>query len=143
MSALTEQRLAGVTVPDTPPRIVVVDDSRASLSLYRRSLESLAVDLVLFESPSAGFEYLETHDANLLFLGNLMRETDGMTLLRRLRARPRHRDTAVVMTSTKDYHQDRVVARELGALDYLVKPVRSQEIRDVVTKYTGARVTEP
>ena len=143
MVALTNQHISRVAVPETPPRIVVVDDSRASLSLYRRSLEPLTLDLVLFESPTEGFEYLQTHDADLLFLGNLMRETDGMTLLRRLRARPRHRDTAVIIMSTKDYHQDRVVARELGALDYLVKPIRSQDIRDVATKYTGARITEP
>ena len=40
--------------------------------------------------------------------------------------------------SSKDYDQDRQVARELGALEYLVKPVRSQEIRDVIIRHTHA-----
>ena len=130
-----ESEVAGM-----PPRVVVVDDSRASLALYSRSAASINLDSTLFESPRQGFEYLKTHSADLILLGNLMRETDGMTLLRRLRALPHHADTTVVIMSTKDYDQDRDMARELGAQDYLVKPVRSQKIRDVIIKYTGAQV---
>lgn len=121
------------------PRVVVIDDSRASLTLYERSAEELAVRLTTFESPREGFEHLRSCDADLIFLGNLMRETDGLTLLRRLRELGRHNDTHVVVMSTKDYDQDRAVAKDLGALEYLVKPVRSQEIRQVIIKYTGAQ----
>jgi DNA-binding response OmpR family regulator len=67
-----------------------------------------------------------------------MRETDGLTLLRKMRLLNHHADTAVVVMSTKDYDQDRTMAKKLGALDYLIKPVRSQAIRELVEKYTGA-----
>ena len=143
MNAVISERLLAPAAPQSRPRVVVVDDSRASLGLYRLALESLPIDLELFESPRAGFEYLETHDADLALLGNLMREIDGMTLLKHLRERPRHRNTAVVIASTKDYNQDRAAARDLGALAYLVKPVRSQDLRDVVIRYTRAQVIEP
>ena len=40
------------------------------------------------------------------------------------------------MTS-KDYDQDRALAKNLGAHRYLVKPLRSQEIRDIICEFTG------
>ena len=63
---------------------------------------------------------------------------DGLSLLSDLRNHDRHRDTPVVIVTTKDYFQDRARAKELGALDYLVKPLRSQEIREIICKYTDA-----
>ncbi len=106
--------------------------------MYERGVENLAVLLTTFESPREGLDHLRQYGADLVFLGNLMRETDGLSLLRRLRELDHHSDTPVVVMSTKDYDQDRAMAKKLGALEYLVKPVRSQEIRDVVEKYTGA-----
>ena len=65
-------------------------------------------------------------------------EARGISM-RRLRALPLHASTRVIIMSTKDYDQDREMARELGAVEYLVKPVRPQQIREVITKYTGVR----
>ncbi len=124
------------------PQVVVIDDSRASLTLYERGLQALDVMWAGFESPRLGFEHLRDHGADLVFLGNLMRETDGLTLLRKMRDLRHHADTAVVVMSTKDYDQDRAMAKRLGALDYLIKPVRSQAIREVVEKYTGAALRD-
>jgi len=122
------------------PEVVVIDDSRASMVLYERGLEPLDVSWTAFESPREGFDHLSGNGADLVFLGNLMRETDGLTLLRKMRDMAHHVDTAVVIMSTKDYDQDRAMARKLGALEYLIKPVRSQDIRDLVEKYTGAQL---
>lgn len=137
MNAVVKTYQLGASLEERKPRIVVVDDSRATLALYGRTFSDMDVDVRQFESPLEGFDHLKIHPADLVFLGNLMRETDGMTLLRRLRELPRHRHTSVVIMSTKDYDQDRDMARELGALAYLVKPVRSQEIKEVVYKYTA------
>ena len=124
-------------------KIVVIDDSPASITMYRRAADNLDVNLSSFESPREGFEHLRGQRADLIFLGNLMRETDGLSLLRKVRELEHHSQTPVVVMSTKDYDQDRQMARTLGAMDYLVKPVRSQEIRDVIEKYTGARERPP
>ncbi len=124
------------------PEIVVIDDSRASMVLYERGLGPLDVSWSAFESPREGFDHLRDNGADLVFLGNLMRETDGLTLLRKMRDMSHHAETAVVIMSTKDYDQDRAMARKLGALEYLIKPVRSQDIRELVEKYTGAQLRE-
>ena len=120
------------------PTIVVIDDSPTSISLYQRSTDSLNVALATFESAEESLRFLEENEADLVFLDILMRTRDGLALLSDLRNDPRHQDTPVVIVTTKDYFQDRARAKELGALDYLVKPLRSQEIREIIYKYTEA-----
>lgn len=103
------------------------------------SADPLDVDLIVFESPLESLVWLEDNDADLLFLDVLMREKDGLTILKKVRAISRHNDTAAVMVTSKDYAQDRQVAKSLGAIEYLVKPLRSQEIRDLIIRYTDAQ----
>ena len=69
-------------------------------------------------------------------MGNLMREADGLSLLRKIRELPNHALTPVIVMSTKDYDQDRAMAKKLGVLEYHIKPVRPQVIRQVIEKYT-------
>jgi len=121
------------------PEIVVVDNSATSISLYQLSTRPLDVSLKTFNSAAEALSYLRDHEADLLFLDVLMRDKDGLTLLKRLRGMKRHERTAVVMVTSKDYHQDRNIARELGVREYLVKPLRSQEIREIICKYTDAQ----
>lgn len=126
---------------DQPPCIVVVDDTPSSLSLYERSIEGLAVDLRTFLSPGDALRHLTDEDADLVFVDILMREKDGVRFLRELRALSRHRRTEVVVVTSKDYDQDRALARQWGASEYLLKPLRSQEIREIIQRHTAAMET--
>lgn len=126
-------------MPGKSPEIVVVDDSPTSISLYELSTGPLDVNLRSFQSATESLVYLQDHGADLVFLDVLMREKDGLTLLKKLRGMKRHQNTAVVMVTSKDYHQDRAIARQLGVREYLVKPLRSQEIREIICKYTDAQ----
>ena len=106
--------------------------------MYELSTGPLRVELKTFHSPRESLQYLENNEADLVFLDILMRETDGFTTLKRLREIPQHENTPVVMVTSKDYAQDRSAAKSLGARDFLVKPLRSQEIRDIICRYTGS-----
>lgn len=124
------------------PRIVVIDDSAASISLYRRSTEALNVHLVVFQSPAESLDYLESNAADLIFTGIIMRGIDGWGILKKLRTWDHHKNTPTIVVTSKNYAQDRALAEELGAREYLVKPLRSQEIREIICKYTGAKPSE-
>ncbi len=117
------------------PEIVVVDDSPTSISLYELSTAPLAVRLRAFRSPVDSLLYLRDNQVALIFLDIIMREMDGLTLLKKLRELEHHRETPVVIVTSKDYAQDRSTARRLGAVEYLVKPVRSQEIRETMCRH--------
>ncbi len=122
--------------------IVVIDDSTASLALYARGVETLAVTLVSFQSSVESFAYLQRHHADLIFLSNLIRGTDGLELLKRIQALEHLSATPVIVLSSKDYDQDRRRAQEMGTQEYLLKPVPAATIREIITKYTGAQARD-
>jgi len=124
---------------DKMPTIVVVDDSATSISLYQFSVEPLAVNFIGFKSPAEAFPYLQEHQPDLLFLDIIMPGMDGLTFLRRLRELSLQKDTPVIMVTSKDYAQDRYIAKQLGALDFLIKPLRFKEIRDIVCQYADIK----
>lgn len=118
------------------PTVVVIDDSLTSISLYQLSIEPLAVNFVSFNSPVKALPYLVDHQPDLVFLDIVMPEMDGLTFLKKMRSFPAHHKTPVIMVTSKDYAQDRTIARQLGALAFLIKPLRFKEIRELVCKYT-------
>lgn len=122
---------------DKRPTIVVVDDSATSISLYQFSIEPLAVNFKGFTSPAEALPYLQEHQPDLLFLDIIMPGMDGLTFLKRLRNLAHQKDTQVIMVTSKDYAQDRYIAKQLGALDFVIKPLRFKEIQDLVHKYVN------
>ncbi|MGI9335326.1 MAG: response regulator [Gammaproteobacteria bacterium] len=117
------------------PTIVVIDASAASISLYERSVKSLGVALAVFESSQTSLAYLKHNPADLIFLELMVPGQDGLSLLRELRAGDHHARTPVIVVTSKDYLQDRNQAQALGVKDFLAKPLRSQEIRNLIERH--------
>lgn len=117
------------------PEVVVVDDNAVLLKYFESATENLALTLRTFKSPDSAMEYLTENKPKLLFLDIIMPEKDGLTFLQELRKLPLHRDTMVIMITSKDYAQDRTVANELGALEFLTKPMPMVTITDIILKY--------
>ena len=117
------------------PTVVVVDDSPSIKVLFERGTENLDVELIIFDSAATSWSYLEQNKPDILFLNIKMPGKDGLTFLQELRELPLHKDTSIVMISSKDYAQDRTVASRLGAMEFLTKPMPIRVITDVVEKY--------
>lgn len=117
------------------PSVVVVDDNATVLKLFKRATENLALELHTFSSADDSMEYLKDNKPQLVFLDIIMPEKDGLTFLQELRKLPLHRDTMVIMITSKDYAQDRTVANELGALEFITKPMPMVSITDIILKY--------
>lgn len=120
---------------DTSQTIVVLDDSPTVKRLFERGMSDLGVSLEIFSTAGACLDYLQSNKPDLLFLNIKMPGKDGLTLLKEIRELPLHKDTSVVMISSKDYAQDRSIANDLGALDFITKPMPIQAIREVVIRH--------
>ena len=123
------------------PTVVVVDDSPSLRSLFKLSAKESEIELHLFDTADNSMDYLGKNKPDLLFLNIKMPGKDGLTFLKELRHLALHKDTSVVMISSKDYAQDRSVAEKLGALEFITKPMPIQVITDAIRKYT--QPTEP
>ena len=69
-----------------------------------------------------------TATPELVVLDVMLPGTDGIELLRRLRASARFAELPVVMATAKGAEYDRVRGLKLGAYDYIVKPFDAKEV---------------
>ena len=65
---------------------------------------------------------------DLILLDIMLPEEDGISILRKLRTRPDTRKTPVIMLTAKGETADRVSGLEMGADDYIVKPLEMPEV---------------
>jgi len=115
--------------------VVLVDDNVTSHKFFQRSVENLSIDLKTYGGIETAMEYLANNKPSLLFLNINMPDKNGLTFLEELRKMPLHSDTRVIMITSKDYSQDRTIAFELGALDFIVKPMSMRSITSIMLEY--------
>ena len=120
---------------DYKRNVVLVDDNQTSRKFFLRAIENLSVDLKTYGNTDDAIEYLKDNKPSLLFLNIIMPDKNGLTFLEELRKLPLHSDTRVIMITSKDYSQDRPIASELGALDFIVKPMSMRSITSIMLDY--------
>jgi DNA-binding response OmpR family regulator len=115
--------------------VVLVDDNQTSRKFFLRAIENLSIDLKTYGNTDDAIEYLKDNKPSLLFLNIIMPDKNGLTFLEELRKLPLHSDTRVIMITSKDYSQDRTIAYQLGALDFIVKPMSMRSITSIMLDY--------
>lgn len=107
-------------------RITVVEDNigLAKGIAYRLQDEGHAVDLLHDGNEATAF--LRGDVADLIILDINLPGTDGLTLLKELRARDDHRP--VILLTARAETEDRVLGLDAGADDYLIKPFEMTEL---------------
>ena len=125
---------------NTRPTVIGVHSGPSMKKLLERSTENLDIDLTVFASAEEAWSYLQANTPNLMILSIILPDKNGLSLLRDLRQLPAHKETQAIIVSSKDYAQDRMVAKDLGVLEFIPKPMSMQTITDVVVKYTKANL---
>ncbi len=106
-----------------PGTILIADDNRVNQLLLARGLESEGHTVAFAEDGRRALELLRQQRFDLLLLDVLMPELDGYEVLAELKEDPHLRDLPVVVTSALDEIDSVVRCLEMGAEDYLTKPV--------------------
>jgi adenylate cyclase len=113
--------------------LLVVDDNRVNRLLVGRLLEQLGHRVAFAEHGRQALERLRSHPADLVLLDIEMPELNGYETLEALRADAKLRDIPVVMMSSVDEVDSVARCVEMGAEDYLFKPVNAVLLRARVT----------
>ena len=110
--------------PSGPPgRLLVVDDNRVNRLLLGRALEQLGHSVTFAENGREALAALDKSPFDLVLLDIEMPEMNGYEVLEALGANPKLRDLPVVMMSSLEEVDSVARCIELGAEDYLFKPV--------------------
>jgi class 3 adenylate cyclase len=109
--------------------LLVVDDNRVNRLLVARMLEQFGHRVAFAENGRQALEALRSRPADLVLLDIEMPEMNGYQALEALRADPKLRDIPVVMMSSVDEVDSVARCIEMGAEDYLFKPVNAVLLR--------------
>ncbi len=109
--------------------LLVVDDNRVNRLLVARTLEQFGHRIAFAENGRQALEVLRNRLADLVLLDIEMPGMNGYQTLEALRADPKLRDIPVVMMSSVDNIDSVARCIEMGAEDYLFKPVNAVLLR--------------
>ncbi|MGB5237937.1 MAG: LytTR family DNA-binding domain-containing protein [Flavobacteriaceae bacterium] len=110
---------------------VLVDDEDKALQSLSWELTNFSdeIDVVAsFTDPFKALTYLETHTPDCLFLDIEMPTMDGFQFIQKLN----NKDFPVVITTA--YNQYAIKALKNEAIDYLLKPIDSDDLKDTIVK---------
>jgi len=113
-------------------RVLVAEDVEVTSFKLTRTLESAGYKV---DSASDGEECLERVDSfkpDLILLDLMMPKLHGIEVLRRLRADPETRHIGVIICSAKGFKTEHASASDLGAWDFLVKPIGREHLLERV-----------
>ena len=114
--------------------ILIVDDSPTEVHVMTNALEHGGFDVAVAMDGEQAIEMAKELKPGLIFMDVVMPGMNGFQATRILSRDPVTCDIPVVMVTTKGQETDKIWGMRQGAADYLVKPVKAD---DLVAKATS------
>lgn len=106
-------------------RILIVEDETKLSEIMTLYLRKENYDVVCASDGKTAEDIITTEKFNLIILDIMLPGKDGWALLRKIKALY---DTPVILTTARGEEDDRIFGLELGADDYMVKPLSMREL---------------
>ena len=125
-------------------KILIVDDDVNIAELISLYLTKECFDTQMVHDGEAALTEFERYQPNLILLDLMLPGIDGYQVCREIRAKE---NVPIIMLSAKGEIFDKVLGRELGADDYMMKPFDSKElvarVKAVLRRYQPIKQEAP
>ena len=109
-------------------QVLIVDDTEINLILFAALVKKLGdCESHSFSDSRAGLAWVQQYVPDLVIVDYMMPEMDGLEFIRLLREIPGREAIPVLMITANDQKQIRYRALDIGANDFLTKPVDKVE----------------
>ncbi|ABG83601.1 DNA-binding response regulator [Clostridium perfringens ATCC 13124] len=119
-------------------KILIVDDDENICEVIKMYLETTGYNVKVDQDGKAAKEEFVNFSPNLVVLDMILPGIDGMEVLKWIR---KDSNVPVIMLTAKGETFDKVLALEIGADDYVVKPFEPKEllarVKAVMRRYSG------
>jgi len=108
--------------------VMIVDDTLSNIELLSESLGD-EYELIFATSGTDALELIRADKPDLLLLDVMMPGMDGYQLCTLLKGDPATRDIPVIFVTAMCQEEDEIKGLELGAIDYVTKPISPHIVR--------------
>jgi two-component system, sensor histidine kinase and response regulator len=108
--------------------VMIVDDTLSNIELLSESLGD-EYELIFATSGADALELIRADKPDLLLLDVMMPGMDGYQLCTLLKGDPATRDIPVIFVTAMCQEEDEIKGLELGAIDYVTKPISPHIVR--------------
>jgi len=110
-------------------KIMIVDDEQLNIDVVRAFLEEEKYcNFITVEDSTQAMRILQETRPDLLLLDLIMPEVSGFDILSALRAHPKFKYLPVIILTASTDTQNKLDALDLGATDFLAKPLDQSEL---------------
>lgn len=130
-----------------PKKILVVDDSKLSSKFISEVLLNEGYEIINAYSGMDGLRLVREEKPDLVLLDIVMQDISGFEVCRILRESESNNLMPIIMLTSQDAQEDKLVGLELGADDYIVKPFNNREmicrVRNTLRRIDRNRAASP
>ncbi len=119
--------------------ILIVDDTPVNLGVIVDYLESYGFGIRIARSGENALKRVHYDPPDIILLDVLMPGIDGFETCRRLKADETTKDIPVIFMTSLTSPEDKVKGFEVGAVDYVTKPLHQEEVLARITTHLRLR----
>lgn len=123
--------------------IVIIDDENDILELLKYNFEKERTNVHPFTSGQKGLEFIRANKPSAIICDWMLEDIDGIEICRLLKSDKKYQHIPFIMLTARDNEIDAVTALELGADDFIPKPIRVRELISRVKKTIKNNNKEP
>jgi two-component system, chemotaxis family, chemotaxis protein CheY len=115
-------------------KIITVDDSSSIRQMVGFTLKQAGYEVVAAVDGVDALEKVKATPVDMALVDLNMPRMDGITLIKHLRADPRHKFIPIVMLTTESQADKKMAGKSAGATGWIVKPFKPDQLISVVKK---------
>ena len=122
--------------------VLIVDDVPLNILLIKKMLSQYTFEIRTANGGQAALDAIKTKKPDLLLLDLMMPGIDGFEVIRRLRADDSTKDLPIIILSALNSEQDISKGFQLGANDFINKPIIMEKLLANVTTQINLQGTK-
>lgn len=119
--------------------ILIVDDNPTNLGVLSNCFGDFGFEILVAEDGESAIDQVEYAQPDVILLDVIMPGIDGFATCRRLKANASTREIPVIFMTALSETVDKVRGFQLGAVDYISKPIQHEEVIARVTAHLTIR----
>ena len=115
-------------------RILVVDDDEDTLVVYDKTLSGAGYEVLMARNGKQSVEVAKKEKPDVIIMDIMMPEKDGIGAILKLKGNDSTRNIPIIVATSVEETDDRILAENLGIDGYIVKRVNMDTLIDKIKK---------